>query len=157
MRDWRPYKASKAEVLAFFKEKGVVTIRSLMDRFGYAYKGAQSRIYLLCNEGLIEHLIERGTWGLTTKIKQPTNKPTNKLTVGKGERKEMEKLYSALAQVGVVGWFGTLIIVGTFAIIGILIQKDMVSAAELLPVLTGWVSSIVTAYFVIKSIKSSKE
>jgi predicted HTH transcriptional regulator len=67
MRDWRPYKATKREVLAFFEEMEVVTIRSLMDRFGYTYKGAQSRIYLLYGEGLIEHLIERGTWGLTTK------------------------------------------------------------------------------------------
>jgi hypothetical protein len=39
-------------VHAFFEEVEVVTIRSLMDRFGYAYKGAQSRIYLLCLEGV---------------------------------------------------------------------------------------------------------
>ena len=47
MRDCRPYKASKAEVLAFFEKMEVVTIHSLMDRFGYAYKDAQSRIYPL--------------------------------------------------------------------------------------------------------------
>ena len=65
MRDWRPYKATGREVLAFFEEVEVVTIRSLMDRFGYSYNDAQSRIYLLYNEGLIEHLIERRSWELT--------------------------------------------------------------------------------------------
>ena len=66
-REWRPYKASKREVLAFFEEREVVTIHSLMDRFGYLYKGAEKRIYLLHKEGLIEPLFERGTWGLTRK------------------------------------------------------------------------------------------
>ena len=67
MRAWRPWKATKREVLAFFEERGIVTIHSLMHRFGYTYNGAQSRIYGLQREGLIEHLFESGTWGITKK------------------------------------------------------------------------------------------
>lgn len=67
MRDWRPYKATKAQALAFFEEEEVVTIRSLMEEFDYTFYGAQSRIYLLWKEGLIERLIQKGSWGLTTK------------------------------------------------------------------------------------------
>jgi hypothetical protein len=66
-REWRPYKASKREVLAFFEEREVVTIHSLMDRFGYSYYGARNRLRGLYQEGLIEPLFERGTWGLTQK------------------------------------------------------------------------------------------
>jgi len=66
-REWRPYKASKREVLSFFEEREIVSVYSLMDRFEYSYEGARSRIKLLHREGLIEPLFERGTWGLTRK------------------------------------------------------------------------------------------
>lgn len=66
-RAWRPYKATKREVLSFFRDSGVVTLHSLMDRFGYSYDGARKRIYLLHREGLIEPLLERGSWGITVK------------------------------------------------------------------------------------------
>ena len=66
-RAWRPYKATKREVLSFFEETEVVTARSLMDRFSYSYEGARSRIKSLHRQGLIEPLIERGTWGITKK------------------------------------------------------------------------------------------
>lgn len=66
-RKWRPYKATKREVLSFFAEREVVTARSLMDKFGYTYHGAYRRIGLLHREGLIEPLLERGSWGLTKK------------------------------------------------------------------------------------------
>lgn len=69
-REWRPYKATKKEVLAFFEERGVITVCSLMDRFGYTYNGAKKRIYLLHKEGLIEPLFERGTWGMTRKAER---------------------------------------------------------------------------------------
>jgi len=55
------------EVLSFFEEREVVTIHSLIDKFGYCYKGAESRLRLLHREGLIEPLFVRGTWGLTRK------------------------------------------------------------------------------------------
>ncbi|GAI46725.1 unnamed protein product [marine sediment metagenome] len=61
-REWRPFLATKKEVLFFFAEKEVVTIYSLMDNFGYTYFGAQKRLYLLHREGLIAPLMERGTW-----------------------------------------------------------------------------------------------
>ena len=66
-REWHPYKASKREVLSFLEEREVVTVYSLMDRFGYSYNGAKGRIYVLHKEGLIQPLFERGTWGLTKK------------------------------------------------------------------------------------------
>jgi len=66
-REWRPFLATKKEVLAFFEEREVVGIYSLIDRFGYSYDGARRRLQLLRREGLIEPLFERGTWGLTRK------------------------------------------------------------------------------------------
>ncbi len=66
-REWRPYLATKREVLALFEERGMVSIRSLMEWFDYTYNGAKRRLYLLHKEGLIEPLFERGTWGLTQK------------------------------------------------------------------------------------------
>jgi len=66
-REWRPYIATKKEVLAFFEEIEVVMVRSLIDKFDYSYEGARSRIKLLLREGLIEPLFERGTWGITKK------------------------------------------------------------------------------------------
>lgn len=64
---WRPYKATKKEVLAFFEEIEVVKIRSLMDKFDYSYEGAWSRIKSLLREELIEPLLDKGTWGITKK------------------------------------------------------------------------------------------
>lgn len=66
-REYRPFLATKKEVLAFFDEREVVTIHSLIDKFGYRYKGAESRLRLLHREGLIEPLRDRGTWGITRK------------------------------------------------------------------------------------------
>jgi len=66
-RAWRPYKATKKEVLSLFEEIEVVTVRSLMDRFDYSYEGARSRIKSLHREGLIESLLDKGSWGLTKK------------------------------------------------------------------------------------------
>ena len=66
-REWRPFLATKKEVLFFLAEEEIVTIRSLMDNFGYTYGGAYKRLYLLHREGLIAPLMKRGTWGLTNK------------------------------------------------------------------------------------------
>jgi hypothetical protein len=46
-------------------ESEVVTIRSLMEEFGYTFNGAKRRIYLLYNEGLIEPLIDTDSWAHT--------------------------------------------------------------------------------------------
>ena len=64
-RRWRPYKATKIDVLDFIHLKEAVTIHDLMDRFDYTYKGASNRIVLLHREKLIQPLFQRGTWGLT--------------------------------------------------------------------------------------------
>jgi len=66
-REWRLYLAIKKEVLFFFAEEEIVTIRSLMDNLDYTYRGACERIYLIHREGLIAPLMKRGTWGLTNK------------------------------------------------------------------------------------------
>jgi len=60
-------------VLFFFRESGVVTVHSLMSRFGYSYQGAKKRIYLLHKEKLIEPLLEEGTWGITRKGEERSN------------------------------------------------------------------------------------
>lgn len=38
---------------------------TLIERFGYKYKGAEKRLYNLAREGLITQWIERGEWSLT--------------------------------------------------------------------------------------------
>lgn len=64
-REWRPYKATKIDVLDFIHLKEAVTVHDLMDRFDYTYKGASNRLWLLHREKLIQPLFQRGTWGLT--------------------------------------------------------------------------------------------
>ena len=64
-RGWRPYKATKIDVLDFIHMKEAVTAHDLVDRFDYTYKGAKKRLYLLHREKLIQPLFQRGTWGLT--------------------------------------------------------------------------------------------
>jgi len=64
-REWRPYKATKIDVLDFIHMKEAVTRYDLMDRFDYTYWGAHHRLYLLYRQKLIQPLFQRGTWGLT--------------------------------------------------------------------------------------------
>jgi len=64
-REWRPYKATKIDVLDFIHMKEQVTAHDLVDRFDYTYKGAKRRLCLLHREKLIEPLFQRGTWGIT--------------------------------------------------------------------------------------------
>jgi hypothetical protein len=64
MRDWRPVKATKLEVLDFIRNQEVVSIHSLMDWFGYSYSGANRRLWLLKREKLVVN-IGRGEWVLT--------------------------------------------------------------------------------------------
>lgn len=54
---------------------------------------------------------------------------------------------------GVTALFGTLIIIGTFTIMGIGVATDKVTFTELLPMFGAWVGAIVSAYFIIKSRK----
>lgn len=53
---------------------------------------------------------------------------------------------------GVPALFGTLIIVGSFVIIGIGVVQGKIDFNVLLPLIGAWVGSIVTAYFVIKGV-----
>ena len=64
-REWRPYKASKKEVLGLIREKEAATVYDLVERFDLSYRGAANRIYLLHRQNLIQPLLTRGTWGLT--------------------------------------------------------------------------------------------
>lgn len=64
-RQWRPYKATKLDVLDFIHLKEAVTVYDLVDRFEYSYKGAKQRLWLLHRGKLIQPLFQRGTWGLT--------------------------------------------------------------------------------------------
>ena len=64
-REWRPYKATKIDVLDFIHLKKVVTAYDLVDNFGYSLQGAKKRLYLLHREKLIVPLFQRGTWGIT--------------------------------------------------------------------------------------------
>lgn len=64
MRNWRPVRATKLEVLSFIREQEVVSIPILMDWFGYSYSGANKRLYFLKREKLVVN-IDRGEWVLT--------------------------------------------------------------------------------------------
>ena len=56
---------------------------------------------------------------------------------------------------GITAWFGTLIIVGSFLLMGVALYRHDLAIAQVLPMIGSWVGSIVTAYFVIKGIKSN--
>ena len=64
MRTWRPVRATKLEVLDFIRNQEVVSIQSLMDWFGYSYKGAAERLRLLKRDKLVVN-IDRGEWVLS--------------------------------------------------------------------------------------------
>ena len=64
-REWRPYEATKIDILDFIHMKEAVTAYDLVDGFDYSYKGAKQRLWLLHREKLIQPLFQRGTWGLT--------------------------------------------------------------------------------------------
>jgi hypothetical protein len=55
-REWRPYKATKIDVLSFIHEKKAVTAYDLVDRFDYSYQGARDRLWHLHQEKLIQPL-----------------------------------------------------------------------------------------------------
>ena len=64
-REWRPYKATKIDVLEFIHDKESVNVNSLMEEFGYTYQGAKKRLYHLHLQRLIVPLVVRGTWCVT--------------------------------------------------------------------------------------------
>lgn len=61
-----------------------------------------------------------------------------------------------LKDFGVTALFGTLIIIGAFVVIVLGVISKQISYAEVLPMLGTWVGSIVTAYFVVKATKETK-
>lgn len=56
---------------------------------------------------------------------------------------------------GITAWFGTLIILGSFGLMTVALLHDTLAVEQILPMIGAWVGSIVTAYFVIKGIKSN--
>lgn len=64
-REWRPYRATKIEVLEFIHDQGSVTIRDLIDQFDYTYSGANKRLCSLRRQRLIVPMLLRGRWGLS--------------------------------------------------------------------------------------------
>ena len=57
---------------------------------------------------------------------------------------------------GVTALLATLIIIGTFVIIGMGIKVGQVTYSEVLPMLGAWVGAVVAAYFVVKGVKETK-
>ena len=66
MRKWRPYRATKLEILTFFYLKRMVFIYMLVEEFGYTYSSAVYRLRLLKKQGLVTNNV-RGMWVLTSK------------------------------------------------------------------------------------------
>jgi len=59
-----------------------------------------------------------------------------------------------LKDFGVTAWFGTLIILGCFVIMGLGLAKEQIDFSDVLPMFGAWVGAIVSAYFVVKGIKT---
>jgi len=64
MRKWRPWRATKLELLQFIKDRQIIFIYSLVEYFGYTYKSAQYRLNLLRRQGLATS-DGKGAWVLT--------------------------------------------------------------------------------------------
>ena len=64
-RQWRPWKATKLEVLNAIHKKEAATAHDLMELFGYSYQGARNKLWLLHRQKLVAPLFQRGTWGIT--------------------------------------------------------------------------------------------
>lgn len=56
--------ASKTDVLEFIYKSEYVTIRDLMERFGYTYKGAWSKLVRLKHNGLVKPSYDNN-WTIT--------------------------------------------------------------------------------------------
>ena len=58
---------------------------------------------------------------------------------------------------GLIGLFGTLIIVGSFYLLGVGVARGAVDFGQLLPLIGTWVGGIVSGYLVVKTVKTTKE
>lgn len=68
MREWRPWIATKREVLKFIAERRIITWRDLVNYFGYKPSSAKYWLWRLQKEGLISKLVAvHGKWVLTEK------------------------------------------------------------------------------------------
>ena len=66
MIDQQPVKARKIDLLEFIYDREAVTADDLMEKFGYTYSGAHSRLSQLSKQGFIQQLT-KGWWCLTEK------------------------------------------------------------------------------------------
>lgn len=62
-----------------------------------------------------------------------------------------------IQQFGLMGLFGTLIIVGSFYLLGVGVTQGAVNFEQLLPLVGTWIGGIVSGYLVVKTYKSTKE
>uniref|UniRef100_A0A6H2A765 Uncharacterized protein n=1 Tax=viral metagenome TaxID=1070528 RepID=A0A6H2A765_9ZZZZ len=59
-----------------------------------------------------------------------------------------------LKDFGVTALFGTMVIIGVFALLFIGVSRDKIEFDQLLPIVSAWVSAIVGAYFAVKAVKT---
>ena len=57
---------------------------------------------------------------------------------------------------GVTAFIGTLVLIGSFALLIIGVVKEVIDPVVLVALVGSWVGSIVSAFFVIKSAKNNK-
>lgn len=57
---------------------------------------------------------------------------------------------------GVTALLATIVLVGSFALLIIGLVTSKITMGDLLPMIGAWVGSIVTAFFVVKGIKTDK-
>jgi hypothetical protein len=62
-----------------------------------------------------------------------------------------------LRDFGVTALFGTLIIIGSFVMLGLGLVNGDISASDILPMIGAWVGAVVGAYFVVKANKESRQ
>ena len=58
---------------------------------------------------------------------------------------------------GVTALFGVLVICGSFIMLGLGIWLKLVPFQDILPMIGAWVGSVVSAYFIVKAVKDTKQ
>jgi len=73
MRKWRPWRATKLEMLQFINIRRIVWIYQLVEHFGYSYGSARYRLALLKGQGLATS-DGKGHWVLNSVGKMSANR-----------------------------------------------------------------------------------
>jgi len=86
MRKWRPWRATKLELLLFINGRRIIHIFDLVEEFGYTYRSAEYRLALLKKQNLAVS-DGKGSWVLTSEGTRRLRWLTKNRLEKKSERK----------------------------------------------------------------------